>query len=415
MDLFDKTKNLGELGEYATDVFGYIAYPELEGEIEPYMKFKGKEMLVWSINNYLGLANHPEVKAADCESSAKWGLAYPMGSRIMSGQTKYHQQLEDELADFVGKEAAFAVNLGFQAMISLIDSLVGRNDVIIYDSDCHACIIDGMRIHSGKRFVYKHNDMESLEKRLITATKLCEKQNGAILVISEGIFGMVGNIGKIDKIAALKKRYNFRLLVDDAHGFGTLGKNGGGVGEHLGVTDDIDIYFSTFAKSMASIGAFIAAKRDIIYYLKLNMRSQIFSKSMPMPIVIGALKRLEIIKREPELRKKLWRNINKLKSELKNEGLNIGDSDATVTPVYLKCDVYQAMKLIIDLRENYKIFCSMVKYPVVPKGIILIRLVANTSHTDADIMYTVKSIKEVSDKLKNGVYDKVEISNMTLS
>jgi glycine C-acetyltransferase len=257
--------------------------------------------------------------------------------------------------------------------------------------------------------------MESLEKRLITATKLCEKQNGAILVISEGIFGMVGNIGKIDKIAALKKRYNFRLLVDDAHGFGTLGKNGGGVGEHLGVTDDIDIYFSTFAKSMASIGAFIAAKRDIIYYLKLNMRSQIFSKSMPMPIVIGALKRLEIIKREPELRKKLWRNINKLKSELKNEGLNIGDSDATVTPVYLKCDVYQAMKLIIDLRENYKIFCSMVKYPVVPKGIILIRLVANTSHTDADIMYTVKSIKEVSDKLKNGVYDKVEISNMTLS
>jgi glycine C-acetyltransferase len=412
MDLFNKIKNLGELGICSDQIYGYLVYPELEGETKTYMKFRGKEMLVWSINNYLGLANHPEVKKIDSKASAKWGASYPMGSRMMSGHTKYHQQLENQLADFVGKEAAFAVNLGFPAMISLIDSLVGRNDVIIYDSECHASIIDGTRFHIGKKFVYRHNDMESLEKRLITATKLCEKQNGAILVISEGIFGMVGSIGKIDKIAALKKRYNFRLLVDDAHGFGTLGKNGGGIGEHLDVTDDIDIYFTTFTKSMASMGAFIAANKDVIHYLKFNMRSQIYSRAMPLTVVIGALKRLEIIKREPELRKNLWQNIKLLKSELNRAGLNIGDSDATITPVYLKCDIQQAIKLIIDLRENYRIFCTMVKYPVVPKGVILIRLATNTTHTKKDILYTVKSLKEVSDKLKKGEYNHTDIKEM---
>ena len=406
MDIFERIKNnRGPLGAHAKEAHGYFTFPKLEGEISNRMMFRGKERLVWSLNNYLGLANHPEVRKADADAARDWGMAYPMGARMMSGQTKYHEQLERELADFVMKEDAYLLNFGYQGMVSAIDALVNRHDVIVYDSDSHACILDGVRLHMGKRFVYPHNNIESLEKQLQRATKLAEAQGGGVLVITEGVFGMSGVQGSLKDIIALKKKYSFRLFVDDAHGFGTLGKTGAGAGEEQGCQDGIDIYFGTFAKSMASIGAFVAGEADVIDFLRYNMRSQIFAKSLPMPIVIGALKRLELLKSSPELKDKLWTIVNALQDGLKKAGFDIGDTQSCVTPVYLNGTIPEATALIVDLRENYDIFCSMVVYPVVPKGIILLRLIPTAVHTLEDVNYTIETFTKIREYLTAGKYN----------
>jgi glycine C-acetyltransferase len=405
VDIFDKIKsNKGPLGQYQKEAHGYFIFPKLEGEIKPRMKFRGKEVLTWSLNNYLGLANHPEVRKADAEGAKDWGLGYPMGARMMSGQTSLHEELERQLAEFENKEDAYLVNFGYQGMISIIDTLLTRHDVVVYDSEAHACIIDGLRLHMGKRFVFPHNDMVRFEKELDKASKLATQQNGGVLVITEGVFGMSGDLGKLDKIAAFKKKYDFRILVDDAHGFGTMGANGRGVSEHLGVMDEIDLYFGTFAKAMAGIGGFIAGPEFVIDYLRYNMRSQIFAKSLPMPMVVGALKRLELVKTQPQLRKNLWTVVNALQDGLRAKGFNLGNTESPVTPVILNGSVPEGTNIILDLRENYNIFCSIVVYPVVPKGVIMLRIIPTAAHTLADVEYTINAFSEVQEKLKSGKY-----------
>ncbi len=371
------------------------------------MKFQGKEVITWSINDYLGLANHPEVRKVDAEAAVKYGSAYPMGARMMSGHTDLHEQLQNELAEFVNKEAAYLLNFGYQGMVSTIDALVSKDDIIVYDVDAHACIIDGVRLHMGKRFTYKHNDLESIEKNLQRATKMAKASGGGILLISEGVFGMRGEQGKLKEIVALKKKYNFRLFVDDAHGFGTLGKTGAGAGEEQGVQDDIDVYFATFAKSMASTGAFIAADDEIITYLKYNLRSQMFAKSLQMQLVEGALKRLDMLRTMPEFKNKLWENVNALQGGLKKQGFDIGTTQSCVTPVYLKGSIPEAMALVKDLRENHGIFCSIVVYPVIPKGLILLRMIPTASHTLDDVAKTLEAFNSIRERLENGTYKRL--------
>lgn len=416
MDIFEKrVRNLGPLGIYAKQADGYFMFPKLEGEIGNKMIFRGKERLVWSLNNYLGLANHPEVRKADAEAAAQWGMAYPMGARMMSGQTVYHEQLERELAAFVKKPAAYLFNFGYQGMMSVIDSLVDRNDVIVYDSEAHACIIDGMRMHMGKRFVYPHNNMENLRKGLERATRLTSQSGGGILVITEGVYGMSGDLGNIKDIVALKKEFNFRLLIDDAHGFGTMGPTGAGTDEHFGCQDGVDLYFGTFAKSMAGIGGFIASTESMIDYLKHNMRSQIFAKSLPMPMVIGALKRLELVRTKPELRANLWTIVKALQSGLRDAGFNIGATESPVTPVLLNGTIPEATNITVEMREKYNIFCSIVTYPVVPKGVIMLRLIPTAVHTLEDVKYTIEAFKKINAKLLNGEYANIafaDISNL---
>jgi len=405
MDLFDKIKNnRGPLGKHAKDAHGYFTFPKLEGEISNKMFFRGKEVLVWSINNYIGLSNHEEVRLADEQASKDWGLGYPMGSRMMSGNTNYHEQLEHELSSFMKKEDTILLNFGYQGIMSSIDALVDRKDVIVYDSECHACIIDGVRLHQGKRFVFPHNNIENFEKQLQRAKKITDETDGGILVITEGVFGMSGDLGKLKEITALKAKYNFRLLVDDAHGFGTMGETGYGAGEHLGCHNEIDVYFGTFAKSMASIGAFISSTEDVVEYLRYNMRSQIFAKSLPMPITIGAIKRLELLQSKPELKANLWNITNSLQSGLRKAGFNLGNTESAVTPVYLSGGVGEATNLTLDLRENFGIFCSIVTYPVVPKGVILLRLIPTAVHTLEDVNYTIESFSAIKDKLEKGEY-----------
>ena len=407
-DLFDRMRqDKGPLGKWADIAEGYFAFPKLEGSISNRMKFNGKEVITWSVNDYLGLANDPEVRKVDAEAAAKYGSAYPMGARLMSGHTDLHEKLQTELAEFVNKEAAYVLNFGYQGILSTIDSLVSKNDVIVYDIDSHACIIDGVRLHLGKRFTYQHNDMVSLEKNLIRATKIANETNGGILVISEGVFGMRGEQGKLKEIVELKKKFNFRLLVDDAHGFGTLGKTGAGAGEEQGVQDEIDVYFATFAKSLASTGAFIASDKEIIDFLKYNMRSQVFAKSLQMQLVEGVLKRLEMLRSRPEFKQKLWDNVNKLQSGLKERGFDIGTTQSCVTPVYLKGSVPEAMALVKDLRENYRIFCSIVVYPVIPKGLILLRLIPTASHNFDDIEETLEAFSSIRERLVTGVYKRL--------
>jgi len=407
-DLFEKIyKDKGPLGKWASQAEGYFVFPKLEGQISNRMKFQGKEVITWSINDYLGLANHPEVRKVDAEAAAQYGSAYPMGARMMSGHTELHEKLQDQLAAFVSKEAAYLLNFGYQGILSTIDALVGKDDIIVYDVDAHACIIDGVRLHMGKRFTYKHNDVESLEKNLERATKMAEQTGGGILVISEGVFGMRGEQGRLKEIVALKKKFNFRFLVDDAHGFGTLGKTGAGAGEEQGVQDDIDVYFATFAKSMASTGAFIAGDKEIIDYLKYNLRSQMFAKSLQMQLVVGALKRLDMLRTMPELKQNLWTIVDALQSGLKERGFDIGTTQSCVTPVYLQGSIPEAMALVKDLRENYGIFCSIVVYPVIPKGLILLRLIPTATHTLQDVNETLDAFDAIRSRLENGTYKRL--------
>ena len=407
-DLFEKfLKNMGPLGKWASVAEGYFVFPKLEGQISNRMKFNGKEVITWSVNDYLGLSNHPEVREIDAQAARDYGSAYPMGARMMSGHTEIHEKLEEELAEFVNKESAYVLNFGYQGILSTVETLVSKNDVIVYDIDSHACIVDGVRLHVGKRFTFQHNDIESLEKNLKRAKKIIEKTGGGILVISEGVFGMRGEQGKLKEIVDLKKKYDFRLLVDDAHGFGTLGVTGAGAGEEQGVQDKIDVYFATFAKSMASTGAFIAGSHDVIKFLKYNMRSQMFAKSLQMQLVVGARKRLHLLKTKPELREKLWFNVNLLQNGLKERGFDIGTTKSCVTPVFLKGDVPEAMVLVKDLREKFNIFCSIVVYPVIPKGLILLRLIPTTTHTKDDIEETLNAFESIREKLQNGTYKKL--------
>ncbi len=395
---------MGPLGQYASQVHGYFTFPKLEGEISNRMVFQGKEKLVWSLNNYLGLANHPEVREVDAEAARKYGMALPMGARMMSGQTDLHEKLESELASFVGKESAYLLNYGYQGMVSVIDSLLDRQDVVVYDSESHACIVDGLRMHLGKRFVYPHNDMDCLRTQLKRARKLAQKTGGGILVITEGVFGMSGDLGKLDQIVAMKKEFPFRLLVDDAHGVGIMGETGAGTHEHLGVPDGVDVFFGTFAKAFASIGAFVAGPREVITYLMYNMRSQIYAKSLPMPLVVGGLKRLDMIRNRPELREKLWTIANALQNGLRSRGFNIGQTESPVTPVVLSGDTPEGTNLTHDLRENFNIFCSVVAYPVIPKGMIILRLIPTAVHTLEDVAYTLEAFSQVKSKLDNGAY-----------
>jgi len=406
MDIFKKfSEDQGPLGKHsALDGDNFFMFPKLEGPIAPRMKFRGKEVLTWSLNNYLGLANLPEVREADTQATADWGLAYPMGARMMTGNTSHHEQFEAELAEFVMKESVMLLNYGYQGIMSVIDAVAGRKDVIVYDAESHACIMDGLRLHVGKRYVYQHNDMVSLEKQLERATKLAAKTGGGILVITEGVFGMSGSMGNLKDIVALKEKFEFRLLVDDAHGFGTMGKTGAGTGEEQGVQDGIDLYFSTFAKSMASIGAFIAGDEEIIHYLKYNTRSQIFAKSLPMPLVIGNMKRLEILRTRPEQKAKLWEVVNAIQSGFKERGFNIGVTQSPVTPVFLNGGWKEAASLIKDLRNNYNLFCSMIVYPVVPKDVIMLRIIPTAAHTLEDVKETLAVFEAIKEKLDTGVY-----------
>jgi len=401
---------MGPLGKHSEFADGYFSFPKLEGEIAPRMKFQGKEVLTWSLNNYLGLANHPEVRKSDADAAAKWGAAYPMGARMMSGQTSLHEKLEEELAAFVGKEKAYLLNYGYQGIMSVIDSLLDRKDVVVYDSECHACIIDALRMHLGKRYVFPHNDIESCEKQLERATKLSNETGGGILVITEGVFGMTGDQGKLKEIVELKKKFEFRLLIDDAHGFGTMGKTGAGTDEEQGVQDQVDIYFSTFAKSMASIGAFVAGDPDLILYLRYNMRSQIFAKSLPMLLVEGALTRLELLKTQPELKDNLWKIVAALRKGLHENGFSTGKSNSPVTPVVLNGTIGEAAALTKDLRENYAIFCSVVIYPVIPKGMIILRLIPTAVHTLEDVRETISAFAAIKEKLTSGIYKNSELA-----
>ncbi len=404
-DIFEKVlANMGPLGQHSHEAHGYFTFPKLEGEIGPHMVFRGKKLLNWSLNNYLGLANHPEVRKTDAEAAEKYGLALPMGARMMSGNSVQHEQLEKELSAFVKKEDTILCNFGYQAMVSAIDALVDRHDVIVYDAESHACILDGVRLHMGKRFVFKHNDIEDCEKQLQRATKLAEKTGGGILLITEGVFGMRGDQGRLKEIVELKKKYKFRMFVDDAHGIGTLGPTGAGTGEEQGCQDGIDVYFGTFAKSFALIGGFISSTKNIITYLRYNMRSQIFAKSLPMPLVVGALKRLDLMRNRPELREKLWEITGALQNGLKEAGFDIGNTNSPVTPVYLSGSIPEATNMVKDLRENYGIFCSMVTYPVIPKGMIILRLIPTAVHTLEDVKYTIESFSKIVNKLKGGEY-----------
>jgi len=414
VDIFEKFKtDKGNLGQYQKEAHGYFSFPKLEGEIGSRMKFRGKEVLNWSLNNYCDLANHPEVRKADAQAAAQYGLAYPMGARIMSGQTSMHEELEKQLATFVSKPDAYLLNYGYQGMVSIIDAMCSRNDVVVYDAEAHACILDGVRLHMGKRFVFLHNDMDSLRKQLEHATALTQKTGGGILVITEGVFGMAGDLGKLDEIVALKSEYSFRLLVDDAHGFGTMGATGAGTGEHFGVQDQIDMYFGTFAKSMAGIGAFIASSEEVCDYFRYNMRSQIFAKSLPMAMVIGLLKRLELIRTQPELREKLWIIVKALQSGLKSENFDLGVTNSPVTPIYLSGSVPEGTNVVMDLRENYNIFCSIVVYPVIPKGQLLLRLIPTAGHTLEDVEYTIKAFSEVRKKLEAGKYASTKLAQIS--
>jgi len=405
MDLFDRIlQQAGPLGKYAEVAEGYYMFPQLEGELGNRMMFQGKEVICWSINNYLGLANHPEVRRADAEAAARWGFAYPMGARMMSGETKLHKQLEQGLSKFVGKEDGYLLNYGYQGILSVIDSLLSRHDVAVYDAESHACIVDALRMHLGKRFAYTHNDIGSLAKNLERAKKITDETGGGILVITEGVFGMRGDQGKLREIAALKDTYKFRLLIDDAHGFGMLGKTGAGAAEEQGVTEDVDLYFSTFAKSMALIGAFVAGPTEIIRFLRYNMRSQIFAKSLPMPLVEGALKRFELLKTQPQLREKLWHNVRLLQGGLKERGFDIGDTNTCVTPVYMYGEVEEALALVKDLRDEHGVFCSVVAYPVIPKGMLILRLIPTAMHTEEDIRITLDAFSAVREKMQAGVY-----------
>jgi glycine C-acetyltransferase len=405
LDLFNKLSNRGPLGQHQKMAHGYFTFPKLEGEISNRMVFRGKEHLIWSLNNYLGLANHPEVRKADADAAIQYGLALPMGARMMSGNSNNHEQLEKNLAEFVKREDAFLLNFGYQGMVSIIDTLVNRHDVIVYDAESHACIIDGVRLHQGKRYVYTHNDMESLEKQLQRATKLIEGTDGGILVITEGVFGMSGAQGNLKGVVELKKKYDFRLLVDDAHGFGTMGPTGAGTDELQGVQDGVDVYFGTFAKSMAGIGAFVAATEDVTNFLRYNMRSQTFAKSLPMPMVVGLLKRLQLLRNNPELKDNLWKIVHALQSGLRERGFNIGITSSPVTPVFLSGTLTEATNIVMDLRENYSIFCSIVTYPVVPKGVIMLRLIPSAVHTLTDVEETLNAYSEVAEKLKSGYYE----------
>ncbi len=411
MDLFDKIKaDRGPLGKHSDVEEGYFMFPKLEGEIAPHMKFRGKEVLTWSLNNYLGLANHEEVRKTDAEAAEQWGLAYPMGSRMMSGNTALHEKLEADIAEFIDKPSVMLLNYGYQGVLSLIDALVDRKDIIVYDAEAHACIIDGVRLHMGKRFVYPHNDINSLEKQLVRATKMAEDTGGGILVITEGVFGMTGNTGQLNEIVKLKDKYDFRLLVDDAHGFGTMGATGAGTGEEYGVMEDIDVYFSTFAKSMASIGAFVAGDEEVVKYLRYNVRSQIFAKSLPMAIVQGLIKRLEVLRNQPEQKENLWKVVNALQGGLRERGFNIGTTQSPVTPVMLNGTVGEAATMSYDLRENFSIFCSVVIYPVVPKNTILLRLIPTAAHSLEDVDRTIEAFEAIKDKLTEGVYRSAELA-----
>ena len=412
-DIFERIKeNRGPIGQHAKASHGYFTFPKLEGDIGPHMIFRGKKRLNWSLNNYLGLANHPEVRKADTEAAAEFGFAAPMGARMMSGNSNYHEQLEAELSAFVEKEDTILCNFGYQATLSAIDCLVDRRDVIVYDAESHACILDGVRLHMGKRYVFKHNDIEDCEKQLERATKLVAETGGGILVITEGVFGMRGDQGKLKEIVDLKKKFDFRLFVDDAHGIGTLGSTGGGTGQEQGCQDGIDIYFGTFAKSFALIGGFISSDEQVVEYLRYNMRSQIFAKALPLPLVVGALKRLELMRTQPELKENLWKITNALQKGLTDAGFEIGETDSCVTPVYMNGSIPESTNLIYDLRENYNIFCSMVVYPVVPKGMIILRLIPTAVHTIEDVNYTIECFSKIVGKLKAGEYMSDKIASV---
>jgi glycine C-acetyltransferase len=414
LDIFERIKsNRGPLGQHSKESHGYFTFPKLEGEIGAHMTFRGKPVLVWSLNNYIGFANDPEVREADAKAAAEWGMGYPMGARMMSGQTKYHEQLEADLASFMGKDDAFLLNFGYQGCQSAIESLVSRNDVIVYDSECHACMIDGIRLHQGKRYVFQHNDMESFEKQLKHAKKLSDQTGGGILVLTEGVFGMAGDQGKLAEICKFKAEYGFRLFVDDAHGFGTIGRDGRGTPDFQGVADQVDVYFGTFAKAMATIGAFVASDQHVIEYLRYNMRSQIFAKSLPMPIVIGAIKRLEMMRTRPELQTNLWNISGALQKGLRDAGFDIGKTDSVVTPVFLKGTLGEATNVTVELRETYGVFCSIVVYPVVPKDVIMLRLIPTTVHSLKDVEYTIECFKKVREKLEAGAYKAEKIASWT--
>ena len=395
------------LSRHAATIEGYFSFPKLEGPIGPRMGLNGREMVCWSLNNYLGLSNHPEVREADAAAAAEYGMGYPMGSRLMSGDTELHDELERQLSEFVGKEATMLLNFGYQGAFSIVDALLDRHDAVVYDKDVHACTYDGIRMQTCHRFSFRNNDLAHLEKQLIRATEATEKSGGGILVLIEGVYGMGGHQGKVAEVVALKEKYNFRLLLDDAHGFGVLGETGAGTGEAQGCQDGVDLYYSTFTKSMSTMGAFISGGLEILEHMKYTVRSQVFSKTIPMPVIVGALKRLDMIRTRPELRERLWKNVHSLQAGLYDHGFLDGNilGESCITPVFLKHDDYvESVAMVCDLRDAYGIFTSIMVYPVVPKGTMMLRLTATALHTERDIDETLHGFTKVREKLAAGFY-----------
>lgn len=395
MDLFDKLENRpSPLGPFTSAGYGYYTFPKLEGPLGPEMKFNGKDMVVWSINDYLGVGSNEKIKQIDAEATAKYSLSAPMGARLMTGNSDEHEALEKELAAFVHKEDAQLLNFGYQGIMSVIHALVDRNDYLIYDELSHACIVDGKQLAMADKSVFKHNDIESFKKQLYRAAAK-KKDNSSILVVTEGVFGMTGDLGILPEIIKLKEEVPFRLLVDDAHGFGTLGHDGSGTGTQLECQDGIDVYFGTFAKAVALVGAFVASEPRVIQFLKANVRSQIFAKSLPMPIVATARERLKMIRQHPEWREKLWSNTLKLREGLIKIGYNVLPSESPVTPVLTQGSTDLCQDIMRIMREEHGIFVSGVAYPVVPKGVVLIRLIPTAAHNDEHIEKTLTAFEAI--------------------
>ncbi|MCH9633796.1 MAG: 8-amino-7-oxononanoate synthase/2-amino-3-ketobutyrate coenzyme A ligase [Chlamydiae bacterium] len=378
----------------------YYAQPILEGPLGPHMTFNGQKMIVWSINDYLGLAGHPEPTARAKEVLEAFGTAYPMGARLMSGFTQNHQTFEAKLAKFAQKESALLFNYGYLGVLGVITSIMGPRDTVIIDHDSHACIVDGAKLATTRRNqfrVFRHNDMDHLEKIL---KSINQDRKGGILIVTDGIYGMTGEVAPLKEICALKEKYNARLLVDDAHGIGIMGATGRGTGEHLGVQDKIDLYFSTFAKCFAGIGGFVAGDKEIIEHITWNARPVIFAKNLPLIYSDSLSATLDVIEREPERREKLWEIATYMQRRFKEEGFDIGNTTSPITPVFLSISGLEAIKDAIHiLREEFHIFASGVMYPVVPRGVFLLRLVPSCRHTFDDVNKTIEAFIQIKERI----------------
>lgn len=394
MLLLEKLEKKGSVLQKYINYRGRLHHLELKGKVSNRMIFDNKEYIIWCLNDYLGLMHHPESIEAAAQATTQYGPSYPHSVRLTIGHSSAHDYLEQQLNTLMGYEDSMLVNLGYQGFMSIIDALTDRHDTIIYDQKCHACLIDGVRLHNGRKFAFKHNDINHLETQLQRARKTHNSKEGMIIVVVDGLYSMHGELAKLDEIVRLKKLYNFALFVDDSHAFGVFGKHGKGSPEHYGIEKEVDVYVSTFTKSFGNLGGFVSAKKPIIDFLRFATRSQIFSRSMPLPMVLSVSKNIEIFQREPERRERLWKNTNQFQEGLREMAINIGPSESPIVPIHINGNHQEGLKVFFDLREM-GIFSYIVAYPVVEKNTCLIRMVCTHNHTTIDIEQTLHAFKEL--------------------